>query len=129
MDNLDITRQYLNAIERGSVQESVAFYSPDVIQQEFPNRLVPNGIERNLSALHEAALRGQKVILEQHYDVQSIVASGDTVILEVIWRGKLAVPVGSLKIGDEMRAHSAMFIEFRDGKIIAQRNYDCFEPW
>jgi ketosteroid isomerase-like protein len=31
--------------------------------------------------------------------------------------------------GAEMRAHSAMFIEFRVGKIVAQRNYDWFEPW
>jgi ketosteroid isomerase-like protein len=32
-------------------------------------------------------------------------------------------------VGDVMRAHFATFIEFRDGKIVAQRNYDCFEPW
>jgi len=28
-----------------------------------------------------------------------------------------------------MHANSAMFIEFRDSKIVAQRNYNCFEPW
>jgi len=28
-----------------------------------------------------------------------------------------------------MRAHSAMFFEFRDGKIASQKNYDCFKAW
>jgi ketosteroid isomerase-like protein len=28
-----------------------------------------------------------------------------------------------------MRAHIAAFLEFRDGKIVAQRNYDCYEPF
>jgi hypothetical protein len=23
----------------------------------------------------------------------------------------------------------AGFLEFRDGRIVRQRNYDCFEPW
>jgi len=26
-----------------------------------------------------------------------------------------------------LRAHIAAFLEFRDGRIIAQRNYDCYE--
>jgi ketosteroid isomerase-like protein len=26
-----------------------------------------------------------------------------------------------------LRAHIAAFLDFRDGKIIAQRNYDCYE--
>jgi len=28
-----------------------------------------------------------------------------------------------------MRARFAVFLDFRDGKITRQRNYDCFEPW
>jgi len=27
-----------------------------------------------------------------------------------------------------MRAHSAMFFAFKDGKIVTQKNYDCFVP-
>lgn len=42
---------------------------------------------------------------------------------------QLAVPLGTLKGGSEMRAHFATLLEFRDGKIVAQRNYDCFDPW
>jgi ketosteroid isomerase-like protein len=41
----------------------------------------------------------------------------------------LGVPVGALTPGAEMRAHFAVFLDFRDGKIVRQRNYDCFEPF
>jgi hypothetical protein len=55
---------------------------------------------------------------------------GDTVALEVLWAGTLAVPLGSLPAGSELRARFAVFLEFqKDGKIIRQRNYDCFDPW
>ena len=35
----------------------------------------------------------------------------------------------SLAAGQDMRVSSAMFLELRDGRIVAQRNYDCFEPF
>jgi len=28
-----------------------------------------------------------------------------------------------------MKAFLAVFLDFRDGKIIKQRNYDCYEAW
>jgi hypothetical protein len=28
-----------------------------------------------------------------------------------------------------MRARFAVFLDYRDGMIVQQRNYDCFEPW
>jgi hypothetical protein len=28
-----------------------------------------------------------------------------------------------------MKAFFAVFLEFLEGKIIRQRNYDCFEAW
>jgi ketosteroid isomerase-like protein len=37
--------------------------------------------------------------------------------------------VGKLAAGDTMRVFSAIFVEVRDGKIVAQRNYDCVEPF
>ncbi|MCX6046136.1 MAG: nuclear transport factor 2 family protein [Chloroflexi bacterium] len=128
--NLEIARRYLTAIERGATGETLAaFFAPDVVQEEFPNRLVPQGARRDLAALLDGAERGQKVLSGQRYEIQNELASGNFVVLEVIWIGTLAIPIGSLAIGDTMRAHFAVFIEFRDGKIIAQRNYDCFDPW
>ena len=26
-------------------------------------------------------------------------------------------------------ARFAIFLDFRDGRIVRQRNYDCFDPW
>ena len=77
----------------------------------------------------DAAERGRRVLRAQRYEVRTAVASGQEVALEVLWVGVLAVAVGSLAIGDEMRANFGVFLTFRDGLIVRQRNYDCFEPF
>jgi len=42
-DNLQLARRYLEALERGESGDSLAFFAPDVVQEEFPNRLTPKG--------------------------------------------------------------------------------------
>jgi ketosteroid isomerase-like protein len=128
-DNLVAARRYLEAIERGDPEGSIAFFAEDAIQEEFPNRLVPQGARRDLAAIREAAQRGSKVMAAQRYEVLNALASGEQVALEVQWTGTLAVPFGSIPAGGQMRARFAVFLEFREGKIVRQRNYDCFEPW
>jgi hypothetical protein len=39
------------------------------------------------------------------------------------------VPFGSIPTGGQMKAFFAVFLEFRERKIVRQRNYDRFEPW
>lgn len=40
--NVDLARRYLTAIERGATGDDLAaFFAPNVVQQEFPNRLMP----------------------------------------------------------------------------------------
>ena len=130
LTNLETARQYLAAISQGATGDALAqFFAPDVTQEEFPNRVSPDGKRRKLAAILEGAERGQKVLSGQRFEIRSAIATGDRVILEVLWVGTLAIPFGTIPIGGEMRAYSAMFLEFRDGKITAQRNYDCFEPW
>ena len=129
-DNLATARRYLAAVESGATGDTLAaFYAAEVVQEEFPNRLTPNGARRDLRAILDAADRGAQVMASQRYEIDTALASGDSVALEVRWTGALAVPVGSLPAGGEMRARFAVFLEFRDGKIVLQRNYDCFEPF
>jgi ketosteroid isomerase-like protein len=69
------------------------------------------------------------VLQSQSYEIHNTVEQGEVLVLELTWRGRLAVPVGSLGPGDEMRARFAVILEFRDGRIFRQRNYDCFDPF
>jgi ketosteroid isomerase-like protein len=129
-ENLEHAKRYLEAIEGGATGDDLAgFFATDVVQEEFPNRLLPQGARRDLAAILDAAARGRQVVPNQSFRILHDVADGDQVALEVEWDGTPAVPVGQLPAGGEMRARFAVFLEYRDGKIVAQRNYDCFEPW
>src|SRR5262245_28872734 len=126
---VETVRRYFDAIEHGEPGASLEFFAEDVVQHEFPNRLVPNGAVRDLAALKEAAQRGRNVVTSQRFELLNAVASGDSVAVEASWTATLAVRIGSIPPGGEMRARFAIFFEFRDGKIVRQRNYDCFEPF
>ena len=128
--NRDIATAYIRALESGATGDDVArFFSPDATVTEFPNRFTPNGATRNLENVRAAAERGRKVMQRQRYDIVSMTAEGERVAIELDWTGTLSTPVGSLPAGGEMRAHVAVVLEFRDGKIVAQRHYDCYEPF
>ncbi|HYF61329.1 MAG TPA: nuclear transport factor 2 family protein [Herpetosiphonaceae bacterium] len=127
---MEVITRYLTAIEQGATGAALArFYDPEVIQEEFPNRLMANGARRDLAEILAGAERGQKVLTSQRYEVLNALVQGDEVALEMQWTGILAVGLGTLAAGDAMRARISSFITLRDGKIISQRSYDCFEPW
>jgi ketosteroid isomerase-like protein len=105
------------------------YYAADVLQEEFPNRLLPKGAVRDLEALREAGAKGRQVIAKQTIEVVNAVSSGQCVVLEAVWTGTLAMGFGALKPGDQLRARFAQVFEFKDGLIWRQRNYDCFDPW
>jgi ketosteroid isomerase-like protein len=130
VDNVAIARRYLAAIEAGaSFDEVAAFLTDDIVQEEFPNRLRPSGARRDLAGMREAAEKGGKIMRAQRYEIVNAIAQGDSVALEVRWSGTLAIPFDAIPAGGEMRARFAVFLEFRDGRIARQRNYDSIEPW
>jgi ketosteroid isomerase-like protein len=123
-------RAYIAAVEGGAVGEDLAaFYHPDVIQEEYPNRLTPAGVQRDLAAVLAAAEAGQKLLERQIFDIHTLTEVGDRVILEMSWTGLPRAPMGSIRPGEPLRARFAQVIEFEDGLIIRQRNYDCFDPF
>jgi ketosteroid isomerase-like protein len=128
--NLALVRDYFDALARGPANaELEQFFSPDAVQEEFPNRFLPHGARRDLEAMRQAALRGQHLMAEQRFELLNVVASGSQVAVEARWEGTLSLPAGDIPAGTLMRARFGMFFEFRDGKIVSQRNYDCFDPW
>jgi ketosteroid isomerase-like protein len=128
--NLNRVREYLAALERGDSGESLrGFFADDVQQIELPNRLNPKGQQSDLAGMLARSEQGKKVLRGQRYEIVSAIAQGERVAAEAIWTGVLAIPLGTLAEGAEMKAHFAMFFEFQEGKIRLQRNYDCFEAW
>jgi ketosteroid isomerase-like protein len=126
---LDHARSYLKAIENGDTQFVTKLFAPEAIVEQLPNRIYPQGLRADVSQIAAAFEKGRKLFSRQTYEITNHVVSGNAVALEVLWTGTLAISFGSLTAGSQMRCHSAMFLEFRDEKIISQRNYDCFEPW
>ena len=120
---------YFDAINAGDSDKLFGFYDPNVVQEEFPNRLIPQGMTRNLAALGEAAQKGSKLLIKQHFEVLNVTAEGNRVAVEAIWTATLALPVGSIPAGGDMRARMAVFFEIHQGKIVRQHNYDCFDPF
>jgi ketosteroid isomerase-like protein len=129
MTLIERVREYLLAIEQNAITDPLDFYTPDVEQIEYPNRFLPQGATRDLTAIQEAGERGKAVMASQRFEIVNAVEQGDLVAVEFIWTGTLKVPIGSLQPGDEMLGHYAMFVEFREGKIAKLRNYDCFDPF
>lgn len=128
--NLDLVSRYLDALGAGVEGEALGeFFTADAVQEELPNRLNPAGQRSDRAQLVERSRKVKHVLRGQRYEVRSSLASGDRVALEAEWRATLAVPLGSLAPGDEMRARFAIFIELRDGRIASQRNYDCFDAF
>ncbi|HJY40634.1 MAG TPA: nuclear transport factor 2 family protein [Steroidobacteraceae bacterium] len=128
-DLLQLAREYLASIGREDELGGLRFFADDVVQVEFPNRLLPNGATRDLAALRDAAERGRKVMTAQRFEVLNAITSGEQVAVEALWTGTLAVPLGNIPAGGQMRAHFAIFLTYRDGKIVRQHNYDCFDPF
>lgn len=128
MNLIHIVEEFLKTLEtRTDFEELIPFYHPDVEQIEYPNLLTTVKTCRSLDDLRNAAEKGKGVLQSEKYEIINKYTSESVVIVEVVWRGVLDIPIGKLKPGDTMKAYFAQFYEFKDGRIIRQRNYDCFE--
>jgi ketosteroid isomerase-like protein len=128
--NIHLVRAYLHALQSGEAGDALRrFFTDDVQQVEMPNQLNRRGQESNLEHILQRSQQGLKVLQQQRYEIVSEIAQDDRVAVEARWTGVLAIALGALAAGTEMKASFAMFFHFRDGRIAVQRNYDCFDPW
>jgi hypothetical protein len=128
--NTELALGYIAALNRFESGETLAArFDPEVIQEEFPSRLVPEGRSHDLAALRERSGLARDLLRSQHYEVRSTLAAGRSVVLEVEWRGIMARSLGAFRESQELRAAIAIFLEFENGRIKRQRNYDCYYPF
>jgi ketosteroid isomerase-like protein len=128
--NIHLVRTYLNSLQSGEAGDALRrFFTEDVQQVEMPNQLNSRGQQSDLEHILQRSRQGLKVLQRQQYEIVSEIAQDDRVAVEARWSGVLAITLGTLAAGTEMKASFAMFFRFRDGRIALQRNYDCFDPW
>ena len=129
-ENLKIAKEYISRLSAGAgADELDTYFCADIVQEEFPNRLMPNGATRDRQGLRDARLRGTALLKEEHFELLNTVASHQSVAMELVWTGIVREAAGPFAAGQQLRARFAIFMEFRDGRIVRQRNYDCFDPW
>jgi ketosteroid isomerase-like protein len=117
------------AIAGGATGDDLAaFFHPDAEQVEYPSLMRPQGHRRPLSEMVEGSERGLEIIRDQHYDVHTVIAAGDEVAVELTWTATVAADLGTLAAGTPLVAHVAAFYVFRDGLVLRQSSYDCYEP-
>jgi ketosteroid isomerase-like protein len=122
--------RYLRAIEAFADPDVMrGFFAPDVVQEEFPNRLFASGRRHDLTAMLAASEKGATLLSSQKYVLMKAIAEGDELAAEIEWSGVLKVGFGAVAAGTTMRAALGMFFTFRDGRIASIRNYDCYYPF
>lgn len=128
--NLAAALRYIELVERFAQPEEFAgVLHPDIKHEEYPNLLMKNGSKRDYATMVVGPQQGRKILSENRYAIQNAFASGDWVTIELIWTGTLAIPLGTMPVGYEMKAHIATILQFKDGMIITQHQYDCYEPF
>jgi hypothetical protein len=96
---------------------------------EYPNLITKFGQIRKADAGLKGISIGRQILQTQQYQFLNIIDAGETVTAEILWTATMAIDAGHLKKGQELKAHICMIVEFKDGKIYRQRNYDCYDPF
>jgi hypothetical protein len=109
-------------------EQFLPFWHEEIQFRELPNLIAPHGSHRSREVMAAGIAQGAQILSRQQYTILNALETANTVVLEVAWEGDLAIPFGAVPAGATLRAHIAMFLEFVDGRIIRQRNYDCYEP-
>ncbi len=125
--NIAAALSFVRAVEAMDGSKMEGFFAPNVEQTEMPNAFKPGGEVRDLSALMAAIGKSKGVTEQQKYDILNTVAHGEVVVLEMVWHGTVVMDIPPLKEGQQLRAQCVAVFEFREGKVIKLRNYDCFD--
>ena len=123
-----VLRMYA-AISAGATGDELAtYFHPEAQQIEYPSLMRPHGHRRGLAEMREGAEIGAKMISDQHYEVHTVVEDGDRLAVQFTWTATVATDLGAIRAGTPLVSHVAAFYIFRDGLVLEQSSYDCYEP-
>ena len=128
--NLELAVRYIETVADPSAtaEDLSAFLDEGIVWREMPNRFAPRGRSSDYATGLANFVKGREYLPRQTYTIRRAVADGDTVALEVGWAGEVAKAIGPFPAGARLSAEVAIFLRFRDGKIVGQTDYPCYAP-
>ena len=57
-----------------------------------------------------------------------MVEQGDALAVQQTWSATTTADLGEVAAGTPLVAHVGAFYEMRDGRVLRQASYDCYEP-
>lgn len=125
-----VTAYYAAQSDLASAPEALAdLLHKKVSITEHPNAITPGGATRGRQETLEGLVAGKGLLREQVFDVHEVVVNGERAAVRATWRGTIGVDAGPLRSGTQLRAHVASFLTVRDGAIVEQETFDCYEPF
>src|SRR3954447_767041 len=95
---------------------------------EYPNLVAPSGRKRDVAAAGAAREHSRTLLAGHRFDVREHIVAGERVVTRATWTGTLGRDAGPIAAGTELRAECCMVFTVRDGRIVDQENYDCYDP-
>jgi predicted ester cyclase len=125
-----LVEQYIGLLNNPAarLEDVKSFLHAEIVWQEMPNSFAPTGRRSDYEAILATWEKGREFLPQQEYTLRRLIVSGDTAVLQISWRGKVSKALAGLPPGTELSGQIATFLEFREGKIISQIDYPCYDP-
>ena len=128
--NLELALRYIELVGNPATkaEDLKAVLDESLVWREMPNMFAPSGRVSDYATALASFGKGREYLPKQTYTLRHAVASEDTVALEISWAGEVEKSIGPFPAGTWLGAQLAIFLRIRDGKIVSQTDYPCYEP-
>ena len=127
---LDTVRALFRALEAGQTGDALAVhFDPEARQLEYPSLIGPQVRERGLADILAASVAGAGLLVDQRYDEVEALEIGNRAIVRLTWSATVSRDLAQFTAGQRLSSHVALFATVRDGRVLHQASYDCYEPF
>jgi ketosteroid isomerase-like protein len=128
--NLELAKRYIELVSNPFTEPEAlkSVLDQSLIWREMPNLFAPSGRVSDYPTALASFGKGREYLPKQTYTIGQAIASEDTVALEIRWAGEVVKSIGAFSAGSRLSAQIAIFLRIRDGKIVSQTDYPCYDP-
>ena len=129
-ENYHLVERYFELLNNSAstLRDLKSFLHNEIVWQEMPNRFAPTGRINKYDEIMTTWEKGREFLPQQKFILRRAIVSADIAVLEFSWRGIISKTLAGLSAGTELSGHVASVLQFRDGQIVSQTDYPCYDP-